>query len=101
LSDAGLADWVRANAVTHNHIAGSCRMGTDDLAVVDPELRVHGTEGLRVADVSVQPRVVSGHCQGAVLAVAERAADLILGLAPSLAVGATSVPRTLTNRTER
>jgi choline dehydrogenase len=74
-----LREWVHDHAVTHNHIAGSCRMGVDDLAVVDPSLRVHGTEGLRVVDVSVQPRIVSGHCQGAVLAIAERAADLVLG----------------------
>ena len=72
-----LRQWVRANAVTHNHIAGSCRMGIDELAVVYPSLRVRGTEGLRVVDVSVMPRIVSGHCQGAVLAIAERAADLV------------------------
>ena len=53
-------------------------MGLDELAVVDPQLRVHGIDGLRVADVSVMPAMVSGHCQGAILAIAERAADLML-----------------------
>jgi choline dehydrogenase len=83
LDRASLRQWVHDKAVTHNHIAGSCRMGVDEMAVVDPSLRVHGTEGLRVVDVSIQPRIVSGHCQGAVLAIAERAADLVLGRAPT------------------
>jgi choline dehydrogenase len=52
-------------------------MGIDDLAVVDPQLRVRGTEGLRVADASVMPAVPSGNCHTAVVAIAERAADLI------------------------
>jgi len=77
-ADADLHTWVRANAVSQYHMAGSCRMGLDELSVVDPELRVHGVEGLRVVDVSVMPSVVAGHCQAAVLAIAERASDLLL-----------------------
>jgi choline dehydrogenase len=75
--DAALQVWVRANAEGQYHITGSCRMGLDELAVVDPELRVHGVDGLRVVDASVMPTVVSGHCQGAILAVAARAAELL------------------------
>ena len=63
-------------------MAGTCRMGLDELAVVDPARRGHGVEGLRVCDVSVLPRVVSGHCQAAVLAIAERGSQLVLGRAP-------------------
>jgi choline dehydrogenase len=72
-----LVAFVRARADTYHHQAGSCRMGIDDMAVVDPQLRVHGTEGLRVADASVMPAVPSGNCHTAVVAIAERAADLI------------------------
>ncbi len=82
MDDAELVGWVRANAVSQYHMAGSCRIGLDVDAVVDPELRVHGVDGLRVVDVSVMPSVVSGHSQAAVLAIAERAADLLLGRAP-------------------
>lgn len=74
---AELAAFVRDRADTYHHQAGSCRMGIDDMAVVDPELRVRGTEGLRVVDAAVMPAVPSGNCHTAVVAVAERAADLI------------------------
>lgn len=72
-----LVRFVRERADTYHHQAGSCRMGIDDLAVVDPALRVRGTEGLRVADASVMPAVPSGNCHTAIVAIAERAADLI------------------------
>jgi choline dehydrogenase len=72
-----LVAFVRARADSYHHQAGSCRMGIDDLAVVDPLLRVRGAEGLRVADASVMPAVPSGNCHTAVVAIAERAADLI------------------------
>ena len=72
-----LVAFVRERADTYHHQAGSCRMGIDDLAVVDPQLQVRGIEGLRVADASVMPAVPSGNCHTAVVAIAERAADLI------------------------
>lgn len=58
---------------------GTCRIGTDELAVVDPELRVRSVEGLRVADASVMPSIVSAPTNATVLAVAERAAHLMTG----------------------
>jgi choline dehydrogenase len=74
-----LTDYVRRAAATVHHPCGSCRMGSDDRAVVDPALRVRGIEGLRVADASVFPHVVGGNTNAAVVMVAERAADMMLG----------------------
>ncbi|MFJ8083606.1 GMC family oxidoreductase [Streptomyces sp. NPDC096205] len=74
---AELTAFVRERADSYHHQAGSCRMGIDDRSVVDPRLRVHGVDGLRVVDASVMPAVPSGNCHTAIAAVAERAADLI------------------------
>ena len=84
----GLAAHVRRTASTVHHPVGSCRMGGDPDAVVDAELRVHGVEGLRVADASVFPRVVGGNTNAAVVMVAEKAADLMRGrpAPPALAI---------------
>lgn len=74
-------DWLhfaRENGQTIYHPIGTCRMGSDEQAVVDPHLRVCGVEGLHVVDASVFPAMVSGNTQAAVMAVAERASDLIL-----------------------
>jgi choline dehydrogenase len=72
-----LAEFVRGRADSYHHQAGSCRMGRDDLAVVDPQLRVHELRGLRVVDASVMPALPSGNCHTAIVMIAERAADLI------------------------
>ncbi len=77
-TEADLVRYVRATADSYHHQAGSCRMGTDDMAVVDPLLRVHGVNGVRVVDASVMPAVPSGNCHTAIVAIAERAADLIV-----------------------
>jgi choline dehydrogenase/4-pyridoxate dehydrogenase len=81
-SDAAIDAHIRATAVTAHHPCGTCCMGTDEMAVVDGELRVHGTERLRVVDASVFPDLVGGNINAAVVMIAEKAADLIRGRAP-------------------
>jgi choline dehydrogenase len=76
-SDEDLMAFVRETGGTVYHPCGTCRMGTDGGAVLDPELRVRGVEGLRVADASVMPFVPSTNIQPAVMMVAERGAELI------------------------
>jgi choline dehydrogenase-like flavoprotein len=73
--DEPVEESIRARAHTLYHPVGTCRMGTDSLAVVDPQLRVRGLEGLRVVDASVIPRVPRGHTHLPTLMVAERAAE--------------------------
>jgi choline dehydrogenase-like flavoprotein len=91
-SDAAIADFIRATAYTVHHPVGTCRMGTGPEAVVDADLRVHGIEGLRVADASVFPRIVGGNTNAPVVMVAEKAVDLILGkAAPQVASPAASL----------
>lgn len=72
-----LRQFVRQNADSYHHQVGSCKMGLDEMAVVDPQLRVYGVSGLRVADASVMPVVPSGNCHTGVLMIAEKASDLI------------------------
>ena len=86
-SDEDLAAHVRATAQTIYHPTSTCRMGVDDLAVVDPELRVRGVEALRVVDASIFPAVPRGNTNAPTIAVAEKAADLVRGRAAP-AVGA-------------
>ena len=76
-SDDDLRAHIRQLSQTLYHPAGTCRMGSDPLAVVDPALRVRGIEGLRVADASVIPELPSGHTNWPTVMIAERAADLI------------------------
>ncbi|MGP0034222.1 MAG: GMC family oxidoreductase [Solirubrobacteraceae bacterium] len=80
-SDDDLAAYVRARVQTQYHPVGTCKMGIDDLAVVDADLRVRGVDGLRVVDASVMPTVPRGNTNAPTIAVAERAADLIRGRA--------------------
>ncbi len=76
-SDDELAEQVRGRAQTLYHPVGTCRMGTDEAAVVDPELRVRDLEGLRVVDASVIPRIPRGHTNWPTVMIAEKAVDLI------------------------
>src|SRR5262249_29224050 len=69
--------FVRRKAETIYHPVGTCRMGSDARAVVDSELRVHGVEGLRVADASIMPTLIGGNPNAPTIAIAERAADLL------------------------
>jgi choline dehydrogenase len=69
--------YIRASASTYFHPVGTCRIGADEHAVVDTALRVRGVEGLRIADASVMPAIPSANTNATVLAVAERAAELI------------------------
>jgi choline dehydrogenase len=85
-----LRDYVGRTAITYHHQAGTCKMGVDEHAVVDPELRVRGVEGLRVADASVMPFVSSGNTHAPVTMIGERAADLV-GEALGVRSGAGSV----------
>jgi choline dehydrogenase len=78
-SDADLEAHIRHTAQTIYHPTSTCRMGVDDLAVVDPELRVRGVEGLRVVDASIFPSVPRGNTNAPTIAVAEKASDLIRG----------------------
>lgn len=76
---AQIEAYLRENVSGDFHLAGTCKMGTDQQAVVDPNLRVHGIEGLRVVDASVMPSIVSVNTNATTIMIAERAADLILG----------------------
>ncbi|HLI22184.1 MAG TPA: GMC oxidoreductase, partial [Stellaceae bacterium] len=75
--DAPLSDFVRQYAKTVFHPVGTCRMGSDADAVVDPKLKFKGIDGLRVADASVMPTVTSGNTNAPTIMIAERAADFI------------------------
>jgi choline dehydrogenase len=77
-SDEDLMDWVKATAETTYHPVGTCKMGIDPMAVVDPRLRVHGITGLRVADASIMPTLTSGNTNAPSIMIGERAADLVL-----------------------
>jgi len=79
VSDDDLEDYVRSSVVTYHHQVGTCKMGTDALAVVSPHtLRVYGLQGLRVADASIMPLVPSGNTNAPTIMIAERAAKFIL-----------------------
>ena len=78
-SDDELRDYVKRMTSAVHHPGGSCRMGSDSDAVVDPQLRVRGVEALRVVDASIFPRMVSGNSNAGVVMVAEKAADMIQG----------------------
>ncbi|WP_011583063.1 MULTISPECIES: GMC family oxidoreductase [Chelativorans] len=81
VSSAQIEKFVRSTATTGHHQSGTCKMGSDPMAVVDDELRVHGLQGLRVVDASIMPNIVSGNINAPVMMIAEKASDLILGRA--------------------
>ncbi len=76
-TDAEIDTWLRNTLITAHHPAGTCPMGTTPAAVLDPEMRVRGIEGLRVVDASAMPDLVSAHINACVIMMAEKAADMI------------------------
>ena len=78
LDDKAIEAHVRSYAKTVYHPAGTCRMGKDDGAVVDPTLKVRGVSRLRIADVSVKPKIVSGNTNAPAVMIGERCADFVL-----------------------
>jgi choline dehydrogenase-like flavoprotein len=81
-TDAEIDAWLRQTLITAHHPAGTCPMGTTPAAVLDPELRVRGAEGLRVVDASAMPDLVSAHINACVIMMAEKAADMIRRRSP-------------------
>lgn len=77
-SDAEMIRWLRANAMTTFHPVGTCKMGNDQMAVVDSRLKVHGVKGLRIADASIMPIISSGNTNAPAIMIGERAAEFIL-----------------------
>jgi choline dehydrogenase-like flavoprotein len=77
IDDRQIEQFIRSYADTIYHPAGSCRMGSGPMDVVDSQLRVHGVHGLRVVDASIMPRLISGNTNAPTIMIAEKAADMI------------------------
>jgi choline dehydrogenase-like flavoprotein len=88
-TDEQIRDYIRQWGKTDYHPVGSCKMGTDDLAVVDPQLRVRGLDGLRVIDSSIMPSIISGNTQAPSMMIGEKGAAMLLG--PELSTRRTPV----------
>jgi len=80
-NDDELLDWVKHNAETTYHPVGTCKMGSDPMAVVDDQLRVHGIERLRVADASIMPTLTSGNTNAPSIMIGEKASRMMLAAA--------------------
>ena len=77
VSDDDVRQYVRDTAITYHHQVGTCKMGVDAAAVVDPTLKVHGIDGLRVADASIMPTVTTGNTNAPSIMIGERAAEFV------------------------
>ena len=80
-SDSDILEFARENGATIFHPTGTCKMGSDPMAVTDASLRVHGIAGLRVVDCSIMPTLVSGNTHAPAVMIAEKASDMILAAA--------------------
>jgi choline dehydrogenase len=80
-TDDEILDWVKKAAETTYHPVGTCKMGSDQMAVVDAHLRVHGIAGLRIADASIMPTLTSGNTNAPSIMIGEKAADMMLNAA--------------------
>jgi choline dehydrogenase-like flavoprotein len=87
-TDVELDSYIRGTGGTAHHPCGTCRMGVDPEAVVNPNLQVNGIAGLRVADASVMPDIVGGNINATVIMIAEKSADMIRGVDPKANVTA-------------
>ena len=75
--DAAIGDEIRRRFQSLYHPVGTCKMGSDPLAVVDNHLRVHGVDGLRVVDASIMPTLIGGHTHAPTVMIAEKAVELL------------------------
>jgi choline dehydrogenase len=81
-TDEEILDFIAREGESAYHLSGTCKMGTDDMSVVDADLRVHGVKNLWVVDASIMPTVTNGNIYSPVLMIGEKAADAILGNTP-------------------
>lgn len=86
-TDEEILDYIRRTGQSTQHMVGTCKMGTDSMSVVDEQLRVHGMQGLRVADASVMPTIVSGNTSIPCMMIGERCAEMVLAQARQRAAG--------------
>ena len=77
-SDEALLGFIRDKAETVYHPSGTCKMGNDPMAVVDARLKVHGLDGLRIADASIMPTLTSGNTNAPCIMIGEKCADMVL-----------------------